>query len=145
MENKDIRWIQRFNNFLKALRQLNKFVEKGNDLNDMEKQGMIKSFEYTYELAWNTLKDFCETQGEGGLQGSRDAIQLGFKRGLIKDGKAWMEMLKDRNLTSHSYDEETANEIVANILSKHFYLFMELKNELDKIMNGQGNLFGGEQ
>ena len=105
MENKDIRWQQRFNNYLKALKQLEKFIDKGDALNELEEQGMIKAFEYTYELAWNTIKDFYEGQGEANIQGSRDAIQLAFKRGLISDGDAWMEMIKDRNRTSHTYNQ----------------------------------------
>ena len=135
MDKKDIRWQQRFANYLKALAQLEKFVAKGEELNFMEEQGMIKAFEYTYELAWNTIKDFYETQGETGLQGSRDAIQLAFKRGLIKNGDAWLDMLKDRNRTSHTYNEKTADEIAKNILSEYFDRFIDLKNELGIIIS----------
>jgi len=77
-----------FHNFLKAMTQLQKFVTKGEDLNELEEQGMIKAFEYTYELAWNTLK-ILRKQGETGIQGSRDAFQLAFQRGLIKNGDQW--------------------------------------------------------
>jgi len=62
IENKDIRWEQRFSNYQKALAQLQKFIDKGR-LSELEKQGLVKAFEYTYELAWNTLKDFLEYQG----------------------------------------------------------------------------------
>jgi nucleotidyltransferase substrate binding protein (TIGR01987 family) len=144
MQNKDVRWIQRFHNYEKALSQLQKFIDKGDELNELEEQGLIKAFEYTYELAWNTLKDFYESQGETDLQGSRDAIQLAFKRGLITKGEVWMEMLKDRNRTSHTYNEETADEIADNILSLYFDLFVVLKNELFKIISGQDELFKGE-
>lgn len=134
MDNNDIRcWKQRFSNYLKALSQLGKFIEKGKALNELEEQGLIKSFEYTYELAWNTIKDFYEAQGEGELQGSRDAIQLAFKRGLIKHGDVWMQMLKDRNRTSHTYNEDTAKEIAENILLYYFSMFYELKNRLENI------------
>lgn len=129
---KDIRWKQRFANYSKALSQLEKFVAKGGELNELEEQGLIKAFEYTYELAWNTIKDFYENQGETGLQGSRDAIQLAFKRGLIKNGDIWMNMLKDRNGTSHTYNEKTADEIAGNILSEYFDCFIELRATLEK-------------
>ena len=131
MENKNIRWEQRFSNYTKALGQLKEFIEKGDELNKHEKQGMIKAFEYTYELAWNTIKDFYEYQGETGFQGSRDAIQIAFNRELIKDGEGWMQMLKDRDLTSHTYNEEVADEIAENIINKHFELFESLKTVLD--------------
>lgn len=134
MENKDIRWQQRFNNYLKALSQLEKFYDKGKDLSNMEEQGMIKAFEYTYELAWNTMKDFYENQGETGIQGSRDTFNLAFRRGLISDGEIWMQMLKDRNRTSHTYNEETADEISENILTYYYHQFVELKNEFEKII-----------
>ena len=53
----DIRWEQRFSNYRKALNRLQKFIDKS-ELSELEEQGLIKAFEYTYELAWNTLKDF---------------------------------------------------------------------------------------
>ena len=133
MENKDIRWQQRFNNYLKALKQLEKFIDKGDALNELEEQGMIKAFEYTYELAWNTIKDFYEEQGETNIQGSRDAIQLAFKRGLISDGDAWMEMIKDRNRTSHTYNQETAEEIANNILNSYYAAYTDLKEVFEKL------------
>ncbi|MDQ3022439.1 MAG: nucleotidyltransferase substrate binding protein [Bacteroidota bacterium] len=132
MNEKDKRWMQRFSNYSKALNQLKEFIEKSNELNKLEKQGLIKAFEYTYELAWNTIKDFYEYQGEVGLQGSRDTFQLAFNRGIIKDGEAWMQMLKDRNQTSHIYNEEVADEIAENIINKYFLMFQSLKNSLDK-------------
>ena len=116
---------------------LERFVQKAEQLNAMEQLGMIKSFEYTYELGWNTIKDFYEDQGESNIQGSRDAIQLAFKRGLIRQGDIWMEMLKDRNRTAHTYNEKTAEEIAGNILSRYFSVFTELKRELEMMRDKQ--------
>ncbi len=130
MESDDIRWKQRFSNFNKALEQLGEFKGIGENLNKFEKQGLIKAFEYTYELAWNTIKDYYEYQGESNMQGSRDVIQLAFNRGLIFDGEGWMQMLKDRNKTSHTYNQETAEEISSNILSRYFKLFKDFQVEL---------------
>jgi nucleotidyltransferase substrate binding protein (TIGR01987 family) len=129
MENQEIRWIQRFNNFSKALKQLTKFIEKG-ELNELEEQGLIQSFEYNYELSWNTIKDFYEHQAETDIQGSRDAIRMAFKRGLIEDGEIWMEMINSRNLTAHTYNEDTASEIVSNILEKYYQVFIKLQKKL---------------
>lgn len=125
-EPQDIRWIQRFENFSKALRQLTKFIEKG-DLNELEQQGLIQSFEYTYELAWNTIKDFFEAQGETDILGSRDAFRLAFKRGLVEDGETWMEMIKSRALTSHTYNEDVAQQMAHNILSAYYGEFVRLQ------------------
>lgn len=132
MENKDIRWHQRLSNFSKALNQLKKFIDK-RELNELEEQGLIKAFEYTYELAWNTIKDFYEDQGETSIQGSRDAIRLAYARGIIKDGEAWMLMLKDRNRTSHIYDETIANEIANNIFNQYYELLVGLNVYLKEL------------
>jgi len=130
MTSQDIRWIQRLDNFSKALNQLTKFIEK-NDLNELEKQGLIQAFEYTYELAWNTIKDYFEAQGDINILGSRDAFRLAFKRGLIEDGEIWMEMVKSRALTSHTYNEDVAEAIAVSILSIYFPRFVTLKEKMD--------------
>jgi nucleotidyltransferase substrate binding protein (TIGR01987 family) len=129
MENREIRWIQRFSNFSKALRQLTEFIAK-DKLNKFEEQGLIQSFEYNYELAWNTIKDFYEYQAETDIQGSRDAIRLAFKRGLIEDGEIWMRMIDSRNLTAHTYNEDTASEIVTEILENYYKMFIKLQKKL---------------
>jgi len=126
MLEQDIRWIQRLNNFTRALQQLTKFIEKG-QLSELEQQGLIQSFEYNYELAWNTIKDFYEHQGETEIQGSRDAIKLAFKRDLILDGEIWMKMIKSRALTSHTYNEDTAEEITSEIFDNYYKEFLKLE------------------
>lgn len=130
MTTQDIRWVQRFDNYSKALRQLTKFIEKG-ELNDMEQQGLIQCFEYTYELAWNTIKDLFETQGEMSVIGSRDAFRLAFKRELIEDGETWMEMVKSRVLTSHTYNEDVADEISNKIVTLYYPEFVRLHKRLE--------------
>jgi len=130
MTAKDIRWIQRFNHYSKALSQLTKFVEKGK-LNEFEKQGLIQAFEYTYELVWNTLKDYFEAQGETNIHGSRDVFRLAFRRGLIEEGETWMGMIRSRTLTSHTYNENVADEISAEILNKYFSEFVKLQTKLE--------------
>ena len=129
---KDIRWIQRLSNFSKALGQLTKFIEK-KELNELEKQGLIQAFEYTYELSWNTIKDYFEDQGETDIHGSRDAFRLAFKRGLIENGKIWMDMIKSRVLTTHTYNEEIANEIADAVINIYFAEFVTLRDLLHKI------------
>ncbi len=130
MENKDIRWIQRFNNFTKALNQLKKFIEKG-DLNELEIQGLIQSFECTHELAWNTLKDFLESRGNKEIYGSKDATKEAFQLNLIKEGEIWMDMIKSRNQTSHTYNEETTQKISTAIRQDYYQEFIKLHKELE--------------
>lgn len=123
--DQQIRWKQRLQNYEKAFQNFSLFIEKG-QLNDLELQGLVKAFEYTFELAWNTIKDFYEYQGEEGIQGSRDAITLAFQRGLIANGENWMQMLKSRNLTSHIYNEEKMREITEQIVKSYFGLLRDL-------------------
>jgi nucleotidyltransferase substrate binding protein (TIGR01987 family) len=132
MGAKDIRWIQRLNNFSNALGQLAKFIEKG-ELNELEEQGLIQAFEYNYELAWNTIKDFLEAQGETNITGSRDAFRLAFRRGLIEEGDAWMDMIKSRALTTHTYNEKTAGEIARAVKAVYFNEFVKLHKKLESL------------
>lgn len=130
MENPDIRWRQRFANYKKALQQLTKFIDKA-DLNELEQQGLIKAFEYTYELGWNLLRDFLVDRGNTSIYGSRDAIREAFSAGLIKDGEGWMAMYADRNKTSHTYNEDTADEITRNVFTRYFPVFVALREKMD--------------
>ena len=140
MDNKDIRWVQRFNSFSKALTQLKMFIAKGDELNELEKQGLIQSFEYNFELSWNLIKDYYEYQGESAIQGSRDAFRLGFNRGLIENGELWMKMIESRMLTSHTYNQETADEVVKVILMIYFTLFTELHTKMSDLLSKQDKL-----
>jgi len=108
---KDIRWHQRFSSFNKAFSQLDRFVAK-EELNEMEEQGLIKAFEYTYELSWKTLQDLLKEKGYSDISGPRPVIEQSFQDGYIIRGKEWLRMHNSRNLTSHTYDKETAEEIV---------------------------------
>ena len=134
--NQDIRWIQRFSNYKKALLQLEAAVKISieRQLSDLEKQGMIQGFEYTHELAWNTLKDYLEYQGNNSIKGSRDATREAFKIELISDGEAWMDMIKSRNKSSHTYNEETANDIVTAIINIYYPLFVELQTVMQNLI-----------
>ena len=132
MSQADIRWIQRLNHFSKALTQLTKFIEKG-DLNELEQQGLIQAFEYTYELAWNAVKDYFEAQGETEIHGSRDAFRLAFRRGLIEDGQVWMDMIKSRTLTAHTYNQDVAEEIAEDITTRYYSEFVALRSRMDEL------------
>ena len=115
------RWIQRFDNYKRAYAQLGSAVElmRSRELSDLEKQGVIQAFEFTWELAWNLLKDYLNWQGETEITGARDTVRESFKRGLIDEGQVWMAMLQDRNRTSHTYNESTMREILASIDSSY--------------------------
>jgi nucleotidyltransferase substrate binding protein (TIGR01987 family) len=133
MDEKDIRWKQRFSNYQKATSQLNKFIQKG-ELNELEKQGLIQAFEYTFELAWNVMKDFLNDRGNQSIYGSRDAITEAFQNQLIQEGEEWMGMIKSRIASSHTYNEEVAEEIVNKIKNKYFFLFETFLNKMQSLL-----------
>jgi nucleotidyltransferase substrate binding protein (TIGR01987 family) len=125
----DIRWKQRFHNYEKLFHQLKEIMGRG-ELNDLEAQGLIKCFEYTYELAWNLMKDYLIYQGATGITGSRDAIRHAFNQGLISEGELWMRMVDDRILTVHTYHEETAKRVEDHIKNDYFALFEALYHQM---------------
>jgi nucleotidyltransferase substrate binding protein (TIGR01987 family) len=150
MSNEDIRWEQRFSNFNKALKKLNEAIEyiednvdSNNNLNeildDLIKEGLIQRFEYTYELAWNVMKDYGYYQGDSSFTiiGSRDAFKFAFEAGLIMDGDLWMEMIKSRQQTSHTYDEDTANEIYGKIINEYHNAFLQFQSKMESLRSGE--------
>ncbi len=129
MENQDIRWKQRFQNFEKALNQLGKFIDKG-ELNELEEQGLIQSFEYTHELAWNVMKDFLTFEGIQNIIGSRSATREAFNKGLVEEGQIWMDMIESRNESVHTYNEETADKIANKIKKIYFTELINFSNKM---------------
>jgi len=136
MNHQDIRWQQRFSNYKKALAQLKNAVELSGHraLSNLEKQGVIQAFEFTHELAWNVLKDYLEDQGNQNVKGSKDATREAFKVALIADGEQWMAMIQSRNISSHTYDERTADQLVSVIIKQYFPLFVALQTEMEKYL-----------
>lgn len=139
MSKPDIRWKQRFDNFKRAFARLAQAaaLAKQRELSELEEQGLIQAFEFTHELAWNTLKDFLEARGTTvKIYGSRDATREAFAADMIENGEAWMKMIEHRNETSHTYNEEIANAIVEAILTRYVTefegfqrSFLELESE----------------
>lgn len=128
----DMRWHQRLENYSKALGQLEMAVtlSKERELSDLEEQGLIQAFEFTHELSWNLLKDYLIFQGNSSITGSRDATREAFRLGLISDGENWMEMIKSRNQSSHTYNEGIAEEISSKITENYYQLFKELEEKM---------------
>ena len=132
MTGQDVRWRQRLSNYRRALARLGEAVDLSGQrtLSDLERQGLIQAFEFTHELSWKTLKDFLASRGIEELYGSRDTTREAFAQGLITDGEAWMEMIRHRNLSTHTYDEATVQEIVTAVVSRYIVAFQELETRL---------------
>lgn len=150
----DIRWEQRFSNFLKALSKLSQAVEYikhnfidedepiddsdlGYVLDEMIKEGLIQRFEYTHELAWNVMKDYATFQGNANVGGSRDATREAFQLKLVSDGTIWMDMIGSRNKTSHTYNEEITDEIYSKIMNDYYPAFLEFQKNMEAKRSGE--------
>ncbi|MSP53652.1 MAG: nucleotidyltransferase [Gammaproteobacteria bacterium] len=135
MTKEDIRWQQRLNNLNSALLQLQSAVNlaKERELSLLEQQGIIQAFEFTHELAWNVMKDYAHLQGNMAIAGSRDASREGFKMGLVNDGDVWMEMIKSRNQTSHTYNKSIADQIVAQIQTAYYPAFTVFTEKMESL------------
>lgn len=129
----DIRWQQRLNNYEKALSQLTDAVElsRQRELSNLEKQGLIQAFEFTHELAWNTLKDFLEFRGQTGIYGSRDATRKAFELELIEDGDSWMQMIQNRNRSSYTYNQKVMQEIIEAVITDYHKQYISLAKKLN--------------
>lgn len=132
----DIRWKQRFQNFEKAINKLSeaiKEVKKDNYKNEILQAGLIQIYEFTFELAWKTLKDYLENEGYN-VPTPKKTLRQAYQSGVINDGALWIKALDDRNKTSHIYNEIIAKEVVKDIIEKYYpiieELYQKLKNEL---------------
>lgn len=134
MSKQDVRWKQRFSNFKKAMNHLGQAIaiEKP-DL--IQKAGMIQLFEMSFELAWKLLKDFLEEQGFQDIKSPRASLKKAFETGLIHDGHQWMQLLEDRNLTTHTYDEDKATEMERLIKTKYYPILKELQITFNQRIN----------
>ena len=129
MENlKEIRWKQRFENFDKSYKLLEKYSNKP-ITTELERAGIIQFFEMTFELAWKVLKDYLESEGYI-VKSPRETVKQAFQIGLIDNGHVWIDALSNRNLTTHTYDEELANKMTSEILNDHL---PELEKMYDKL------------
>ena len=128
----DIRWIQRLQNWNKALAQLNRFIAR-ETLNDLEEQGLIQSFEYNHELAWKTQKNYLEDQGYTALYGAKNVARKAFEVGLVDNGALWLDMIKSRNLSSHTYHEAITRNIINAITDEYYAAFCQLNKTLNDL------------
>ena len=137
-DREDVRWKQRHDSFRKALATLTDAVAlaAARPLSSLEEQGLIQGFEFTHELGWNLLKDYLEEHGVSGLIGSKDASRQAFRSEIIVDGEAWMDMIKARNLSSHTYQEDLAHAIAVDIIRRFHPAFAALDGHFASIRAG---------
>ena len=132
-ENQDIRWKQRFENLHSAFQRLQKAIKVHQQMpeNDLIKMALVKAFEMTFELSWKTMKDFLNYNGIN-VKLPREIIKQAFANDVITDGQLWIDMLEDRNLMSHTYDEERAQLAISHICESYITGLTQLQQYLQE-------------
>ena len=125
-------WQNRFSGYKKALGLLSEFINQ-KELSKIQRLGLIKAFDLSFDLAWNVIKDYFQYQGITEIQGSKDAFRTAFKQGLIEDGETWMSMIESRIQTTHTYNESVASDIAKDIINSYYDRFKELETKLEKL------------
>ena len=123
------RWQYRFRNFSRAYSLLQEAAEDDpKSLSDLEREGLVQRFEYTFELAWKTMRDRLDYDGMKVEPGPtpRNVIRTAYETGMIDDGQAWIDMLTDRNAMSHEYDQEAFEAVADNVHRRYLACFKEL-------------------
>ena len=129
---------ERFEAFSTALTRLKEAIDMyKDDKNAVLLDGTIQRFEFTVELAWKTIKEYLEYEKFGEFNSPRSAIKEAYKINLIEDGEKWLDMLDDRNLTSHTYDENTAKEIYRNIISNYYEVLFKFKEKMIRVIENE--------
>ena len=122
----------KLHNFTKAVAKLKEGLNQYDNTNELQRDGIIQRFEFSFELAWKTLKEIFEEEGLIGLNSPKMVLKEAFSAGLISEDKIWLNMLMDRNTTSHVYDEGTAIEICKNIEEKYIDALEKLIEKIDE-------------
>lgn len=126
ISSQNIRWKQRFQNYEKVFKRLSRAIEvvKATPDDDLLQSGLVQTYEYTFELAWKTLKDYLTLEGFE-VRSPRETIRQGFQSGYIMNGEDWLQALADRNLTTHIYDDEIIIRVLSDIFERYFFLLQD--------------------
>lgn len=136
INNQDVRWKQRFQNYEKAFKRLERAIDVVKRIpdDDLLQSGLVQTYEYTFELAWKTLKDYLEQ--EGFLPHSpRETIRQGFQSGYIANAEDWLQALADRNLTTHLYDDEVIARVLKDIFERYFFILQDFYQTFNQRRN----------
>lgn len=122
--------IESYQAFRRAYLKLKEFIEK-DDETEVSQAAIIHAYEYTFELWWKTVQRYLEYVGTVQDYGPNATIKNAFQYGVIEDGQIWMDMLKDRNMTAHTYKEDVANDIYQRIITKHIQALQQFVEDFD--------------
>ncbi|MGI6227632.1 MAG: nucleotidyltransferase substrate binding protein [Peptococcales bacterium] len=125
-------YYEKFQAYKNALDRLIEGTYRYDENDDLLRDGLIQRFEFTFELAWKTLKSIFEDEGLSGLNSPKTVLREAFAAQIITDDELWLNMLNDRNLTAHIYSEELAIKICSNIKNKYVKELLMLVEKIEK-------------
>ncbi len=121
-------------NFNKAVVKLEEVCNMYDNKNEILRDSIVKRFEFTYELAWKTLKEYLVNDGiPMDIPSPRNVFKLSYQFNIIDDEQLWLNIIKDRNVSTHQYNEDKINELVEVIIKDYLNLFIKLKDRLNNI------------
>ena len=126
----DNQWHINFAKYKIALKSLESGL-KSNQLSELEMDGLLHRFEFTWELAWQTLQDVLVKRGITTIKGPNPVVKGAGNLQIISNLVEWDNMRRDRNRASHTYDALMVNEIVNKIKSDYLDLFLDLEKTLN--------------
>ena len=131
-----VRWKQRFENFERAYGVLFRLLEQyqKNKTDETVQMALVQAFEFTYELSWNTMRNYLETEGFQDIKTPRQTIRTAFQAGLIQEAQAWLNVIEKINLASHTYNQAVLEETVFYITTEFFPLAEKLYLHLKKLI-----------
>ena len=132
----DIRWVQRFENYRKALSQLTQAVGMYDEsVEALIKEGILHRFQFTYELAWKVMKDFLEDEGQQNVTGSRSASRQAVALGLLEgDAQVWMDMIHSRSRTVHIYDAKILEDEFRKVRYRYTPAFVQFERKMVELV-----------
>lgn len=115
------RWDERISDYKNALERLKEAIEESKIINSSTiRDGVIQRFEFTLELSWKVMKYFLNSEGLTEAKAPRSTIRTGFNNEIIQNAKLWIDMIEDRNLTTHTYSQSTSDEIYEKIVNSYY-------------------------
>lgn len=133
MEERQIRWKLRYSSFCNVLNTLEEVIPNYAQMSNLEKDGLVQRFEYTFDLSWKVMQDYLQEVGYADIKGPRPVIKQMIQDGVV-NAFVWEELLLARNELSHIYNEEKSRTYLDQIAFDFFPVLVEFREKMKKYL-----------